>query len=72
MSSVESRAIFASSWEVRKPSKKWRKGTRAFKVAAWAIRAKSWASWTELAASMAQPVVRACMTSEWSPKIDRA
>ena len=33
---------------------------------------KSCASWTELDASMAQPVVRACMTSEWSPKIDRA
>ena len=41
-------------------------------VAAWATAAKSWASCTLPAASMAQPVVRACITSEWSPKIDRA
>ena len=60
------------SCEVRNPSKKWRNGTRARRVAAWAIRAKSWVSCTELAASMAQPVVRACITSLWSPKMDRA
>ena len=47
-------------------------GIRARRVAAWATRAKSWASWTEPAASIAQPVVRACITSLWSPKIDRA
>ena len=45
---------------------------RARSVAAWATRAKSCASWTDPAASIAQPVVRACMTSLWSPKIDRA
>ena len=32
-------------------------------VAAWAIRAKSWASWTELAASIAQPHCRQAITS---------
>ena len=41
----------------------WRRGRRA---------AKSCASCTELEASIAQPVVRACITSLWSPKIDRA
>ena len=60
------------SCEVRNPSKKWRNGIRARSVAACAISAKSCASWTEPAASIAQPVVRACMTSLWSPKIDRA
>ena len=29
-------------------------------------------SWTEAEASWAKPVERAAMTSEWSPKIDRA
>ncbi len=32
----------------------------------------SWASCGELEASIVQPVERAAMTSEWSPKIDRA
>ena len=41
-------------------------------VAAWATSAKSCASCTELAHSIAQPVVRACITSLWSPKIDSA
>src|SRR5262249_8432998 len=35
-------------------------------------RARSCASCTEEAASMANPVIRALMTSEWSPKIDSA
>ena len=61
-----------TSWLVRKPSKKWRNGTRLRSVAAWATSAKSCASWTEPAASIAQPVARACMTSLWSPKIDSA
>jgi hypothetical protein len=62
-----------SIWcEVRNPSKKWRNGTRERRVAAWATSAKSWASCTEPAESIAQPVARACMTSLWSPKIDRA
>ena len=66
------RAILSISCDVRKPSKKWRNGTRARSVAACATSAKSCASWTEPAASIAQPVVRACITSLWSPKIDRA
>ena len=45
---------------------------RALSVAACAIAAKSCASWTEPAASMAKPVDRQVMTSDWSPKIDRA
>ena len=45
---------------------------RVLSVAAWAMAAKSWASWTEPAASMANPVERQAITSEWSPKIDRA
>jgi hypothetical protein len=48
------------------------KGTRERRVAAWAIKAQSWASWTELEASRAKPVCRQAMTSDWSPKIDRA
>ena len=32
-------------------------------VAAWAISAKSWASWTEFEASIAQPVDRTAITS---------
>ena len=67
-----SSSILSISWLVRKPSKKCRNGTRARSVAAWLTSAKSWASCTELAASIAQPVVRACITSEWSPKIDSA
>ncbi len=57
---------------MRKPSKKCRNGTRDRSVAACATSAKSCASWTEPAASIAQPVERACITSLWSPKIDRA
>ena len=72
MSSSSSTAILLISCEVRNPSKKCRNGTRARSVAAWATSAKSCASWTEPAASIAQPVVRACITSLWSPKIDRA
>ena len=60
------------SWEVRKPSKKWRNGTRDGNVAACEIAAKSCASWTEPEASRANPVWRAAMTSEWSPKIESA
>jgi len=65
-------SIFCTSWDVRNPSKKWMKGTRARKVAAWAIRAKSITSWTLLEQSMAQPVERQDMTSEWSPKMESA
>ena len=45
---------------------------RLSRVAAWATRAKSIASWTDPDASRAKPVGRAVMTSLWSPKIDRA
>ena len=61
-----------TSCDVRKPSKKWRKGTRARSVAMWATTAISWASCTEADESIAHPVVRTCMTSLWSPKIDSA
>ena len=40
--------------------------------AAWAMRAKSCASCTDEAQSSAMPVCRHAITSEWSPKIDRA
>jgi hypothetical protein len=66
---VREQGDLSISWDVRKPSKKWRNGTRERRPAAWATSAKSWASCTELAAGMAQPVVRACITSLWSPKI---
>ena len=58
-----------TSWLVRNPSKKCTNGTRVRSVAAWATRAKSCASWTLEAEIMAQPVIRAAITSEWSPKM---
>ena len=61
-----------TSCEVRNPSKKCRNGTRARSVAACETRAKSCASCTEEAHSIAQPVIRADITSLWSPKIDSA
>ena len=61
-----------TSWLVRKPSKKCRNGTRDFSVAMLAIIAMSWASCTLAEASSAKPVVRAAITSLWSPKIDSA
>ena len=45
---------------------------RDSRVAACATAARSAASWTLDAASSAQPVGRAAMTSAWSPKIDSA
>jgi hypothetical protein len=71
-SSSDSTLILSISCDVRKPSKKCRNGTRVRSVAACATSAKSWASCTELAASIAHPVVRAAITSLWSPKIDSA
>ena len=61
--------MLASSWLVRNPSKKCMNGTRLARVATWATAAKSPASWTLEAASIANPVCRADMTSEWSPKM---
>ena len=61
-----------TSCEVRKPSKKCRNGTRARSVAACATSAKSCASCTDDAHSIAKPVVRAAITSLWSPKIESA
>ncbi len=72
MSASSSNAILAISCDVRKPSKKCRNGTRDRNVAAWDTSAKSCASCTEPAESIAQPVLRACITSLWSPKIDNA
>ena len=71
-SSSASGRILAISWLVRNPSKKCRNGTRARSVATWATRARSCASCTDDEHNIAHPVVRACITSEWSPKIDRA
>ena len=45
---------------------------RASSVAAWATSARSWASCTEPEHSIAKPICRQAMTSEWSPKIERA
>ena len=59
-----------SSCEVRNPSKKCTNGTRVASVAACATSARSCASWTDAEASIAKPVWRTAMTSEWSPKID--
>ena len=72
MVSSSIRAILATSCEVRNPSKKCRKGMRASRVDAWAIRPKSITSCTDPAARKAKPVARADITSEWSPKIDSA
>ena len=72
MSSSVSSSIFATSCEVRKPSKKCTSGSRDRSVAAWPISAKSWASCTEALDSSEQPVCRMAMMSEWSPKIDSA
>src|SRR5579875_1484098 len=63
ISSSESKYRVLSSCDVRKPSKKCRKGTRDFSVAAWAISAESWASCTEPDASMAKPALRTAITS---------
>jgi hypothetical protein len=63
-SSSSRASIFLTSCEVRKPSKKWRKGTRDSRVAAWAIAARSWASCTEPEARRAKPICRQAMTSE--------
>ena len=41
-------------------------------MARWPIAAKSCASCTDPEASIAKPVCRHAMTSEWSPKIDSA
>ncbi len=64
--------ILFSSCDVRNPSKKNINGTLDSRVAACATSAKSCASWTDAAASIPKPVMRALITSEWSPKIDNA
>ena len=60
-------SIVPISWLVRNPSKKWRNGTRVSRVVACATAAKSAASCTLLAQRSAKPVVRAAITSLWSP-----
>ena len=62
-------SIFCTSWQVRKPSKKCRKGTLLFSVDRCATSAMSMASCTLLEASMAKPVWRQAITSAWSPKM---
>ena len=69
-SSAGSILIFWISWDVRKPSKKCMNGTRPLMVDRWATAAKSAHSWTLALQSIAQPVLRQPMTSEWSPKMD--
>ncbi len=71
-SSSVSSSIFATSWDVRKPSKKCRNGMRVSSVAACATAAMSCASWTEFEHRSANPVWRQAITSWWSPKIDSA
>ena len=71
-SSSASSSILATSCEVRKPSKKWRIGTRASSVARCAMRAKSCASCTDVDESSMKPVCRTAITSEWSPKMESA
>ena len=56
---------------MRKPSKNWRNGTIEGYVERCATSAMSISSWTEFAASMANPVLRHAITSEWSPKMAR-
>ncbi len=72
MSSGVKSSTFEISCEVRKPSKKWRNGTRDSKVAAWAIKGKSIASWIELEASKAKPVDLVAITSLCSPNMESA
>ena len=62
--STHALSIFATSCEVRNPSKKCRKGTRLAIEARVAIAAKSCASWTLPLASRPKPVWRTAMTSE--------
>jgi hypothetical protein len=56
--------ILLISCEVRNPSKKCMNGTRECIVAAWEMRARSCASCTDDEQSIAQPVIRALITSE--------
>ncbi len=72
MSSNESSSIFWTSCELRKPSKKCRNGRRASRVAAWDTSARSITSCTLPEASIAHPVWRVAITSEWSPKMESA
>ncbi len=61
-SSLSISSVF-SSWLVRKPSKKWMKGTRLRSVASWDTAARSWHSCTEAELSRAKPVCRTAITS---------
>ena len=56
ISSLGSRVILLISWLVRKPSKKWTKGTLERREARWATSAMSWASCTLWLHSMPHPV----------------
>ena len=63
-SSSERTSILLTSCDVRNPSKKCTNGMRDANVALCATSARSCASCTELEQSIAQPVIRAAMTSE--------
>lgn len=60
------------SCEVRKPSKKFMKGTEVFSVAMWLTSAMSIVCCTLLPARIANPVCRVAITSVWSPKMHSA
>ncbi len=56
---------------MRNPSKKCRKGTRPRMADRWATAAMSMHSCTLEEDSMANPVWRQAITSEWSPKMEK-
>ena len=62
--------IFWISWDVRNPSKKCINGTCPLMVDKWATAAKSAHSCTLALQSIAKPVLRQPITSEWSPNMD--
>ena len=71
--SSSSSSIFATSCEVRKPSKKCRNGIRDSSVGGLRDQREVLRFLHRFAEqSIAQPVARAAITSLWSPKIDSA
>ena len=69
ITSKEINWILLISWLVLKPSKKCKKGKEDLMATRWAIKAKSWASWGLLLASMQNPVCWQAITSWWSAKM---
>ena len=62
----------STSCEVRKPSKKWRKGTRGLERRRLGDQGEVVGLLHELEQSRAKPVGRTAMTSLWSPKMESA